>query len=218
MKSSIPLQLNNLALNFLENQVLQDFSLTVNAGEKILLTGVSGCGKSSLLKIICGLLPIDSGEIVIGSEVLDASTVWRLRQKIAWVPQEPDLGQTTAGDFLESLFLLKANQEMRGNLERIDSLLAEFLLPKEILHQRIGKLSGGEKQRIAIIAALLLERPILLLDEATSALDEDAQQQVLAYFKKTTELTMLVVSHDSHWQKMVDRIVCVEKLGGKNGH
>lgn len=147
-------------------------------GGRSTIAGPSGCGKSTLLKCVLGFEQPAAGSIRLFGAELKAASVWGLRRKLAWVPQEPELGEGTAREFLAHMFGYRTNRGDAGRLGRADELAREFLLDGSILGQPVGRLSGGEKQRVALIAALLLERPLLLVDEPFSALDPEARAAV----------------------------------------
>ena len=192
-----PIAVEGLTLAFDSRVVLHDFSLRVEAREKVVLAGPSGCGKSSLLACLLGFLSPAAGRIAILGEPLTPANVWRLRRAIAFVQQETDLGGQTAGDWLREPFAFRANESLRGNLDRLPDLLERLRLNPAILRQKGPDLSGGEKQRLALIAALLLDRPILLLDEPTSALDPDSRQAVYDGLASLRDPAVLMVSHDT---------------------
>ncbi len=181
--------------------------MQVMPGEKIGIKGPSGCGKSSLLRCIMGLVVPRRGVIRIFGQPLDATNVWQARRTMAYVPQEPDFGTMTARNALELPFAYRANASQRDNLKRLPAWCADFGLPNSLLDHRTDNLSGGEKQRLALVAALLLRRPLLLLDEITSGLDEGNRAKVIAHLTRRDDLTILAVSHDPTWLAAMDRIV-----------
>ena len=191
--------------------VLKDFSLSLQAGRKALLTGPSGCGKSTVLRCLLGFVTPETGSVRIGGEPLTAETVWRLRRHMAYVGQEPDLGVGVVRHILEQPFHYRANAALRGNLGRVPDLFDAFGLARTLLDKSIGDLSGGEKQRVALICALLLDREIFLLDEVTSALDPASKRRVLGYFQSRAEATALFVAHDAEWFSFVDQVIEVSK-------
>ena len=159
------------------------------------LTGPSGSGKSTLLRCLLGFVPF-TGAISVDGISIDVRSIWDIRQKIAYVAQEPDLGDDRVEATLRLPLNYRANRSLRWDPGEVDALCEVFLLSPGLLTKEMSTLSGGEKQRIALIAALLLHRPLLLLDEAGSALDGAAKQQVREYLVSRTDLTILSVSHD----------------------
>lgn len=187
--------------------ILQNFSLWLEAGRKALLTGPSGCGKSTVLRCLLGFVIPQAGSIRIAGEPLTAESVWKLRRYIAYVGQEPDLGAGIVRDILERPFHYCANTTLRGNLARVAELFDAFGLARSLLDKDIGDLSGGEKQRVALVSALLLDRDIFLLDEATSALDPKSKRTVADYFRSYADATVLFVAHDPEWFPFADPVV-----------
>jgi len=173
---------------------------------KGLWQGESGLGKSTLLRCILGFVPFQ-GEISVQGIRLSSRTVWEIRQRIAFVPQEPDLGEGNLREWFERPFTFRANAHLKGALKRLPGLLDQFRLPSGLLDKAVSTLSGGEKQRMALIAALLLERKILLMDEPTSALDEANSERVGAYLQSLEETTLLSVSHDGTLLNLFDRVI-----------
>ena len=189
--------------------VLEGFSMSLGAGETALLTGPSGCGKSTVLRCLLGFVAPKTGSVRLGGEPLNAETVWHLRRLLAYVGQEPELGTGTVREVLERPFHYRANAGLRDNLKRIGALFERFGLGRALLDKEAGDLSGGEKQRVALIAAILLDRPIFLLDEVTSALDRAGKQNVADYFRSRDDATVLLVAHDPELFSFADQVVPV---------
>ena len=207
------LEIQNLHVTFDSKQILKGFSAYLKTGEKIAIIGESGTGKSTLLKCILGFICLDSGIIRISGKELSSKNVWELRKEIGYVPQEPDLGQGIVESALIRPFQFKANRELMPDRDKIRDFFNQFRLEQELLKKDITKLSGGEKQRIAIITALLLKRKIYLLDEATSALDEITRQAVVDYLKGHRELSLVAVTHDPHLLSICRRSYMLNKSG-----
>ncbi len=187
--------------------VLRGLSLQLARGEKVTLTGPSGAGKSTVLRCVLGLVVPQEGSVRVFGRPIDEHQVWEVRRQLAYVAQEPDLGPGTVREVLERPFLYRANVALRGNLERTGEFLERFCLPAALLGKETATLSGGEKQRIALISAILLDRPVVLLDEASSALDRESKRAVAGYFQEMRNLTVLSVSHDSEWQAFSERVI-----------
>ena len=201
------LEAKDLEIRFGGQVVLRGFSLALSVGEKALLTGPSGCGKSTVLRTFLGFVVPGAGAVYINGTQLTTDTVWRLRQRVAYVGQEPDLGTGTAAQAIERPFHYRANAGLRRNLDRIPELFDQFNLAHELLHKDVGALSGGEKQRIALVSPILLDRRIFLLDEITSALDKVSKQAVADYFRSREDATVLIVAHDPEVFSFVRRVI-----------
>lgn len=201
------LETRDVEIRFGGQRVLRSFSLSLDPGEKAMLTGPSGCGKSTVLRCFLGFVVPDAGSVSIEGTQLTPDTIWRLRQRIAYVGQEPDLGTGTAAQAVERPFHYRANAGLRRNLDRIPELFERFNLAHDLLHKDVGSLSGGEKQRIALVSAILLDRRIFLLDEITSALDKVSKQAVADFFRLREDATALIVAHDPEIFSFVRRVV-----------
>ncbi|AUY09312.1 amino acid ABC transporter ATP-binding protein [Aeromonas sp. ASNIH2] len=208
------LELNAVSKQFGQHRVLDEVSLTVNAGEVIVILGPSGCGKSTLLRTLNGLEPIQGGDIRFDGEFLDASTDWqRLRQRIGMVFQSYHLFPNLT--VLENVLLGPVQVQKR---ERQEALLqAEQLLTRiglwERRHDYPRQLSGGQQQRIAIVRALCMNPQVMLFDEVTAALDPEMVQEVLEVIRDLagSGMTLLIVTHELAFaQAVADRIVFMD--------
>ncbi len=201
------IQLDAVTVRFNDKTVLERFSMSVEPGQKVTLTGRSGAGKSTVLRCILGFVVPDEGVITVGGERLTGATVWKIRRRLAYVAQEPLLGSGTVNEILKRPFSYKANVHLRDNLSRLPELFDRFCLEKRLLDENVNRLSGGEKQRVAIISALLLDRSIFLLDEVTSALDPESRQIVVDYFCSNGAYTVVSVSHEAERSCFTDQII-----------
>jgi len=208
------LEIQNLQVSLDSKQVLSGFSASLQAGEKIAVTGESGSGKSTLLKCLLGFIRPDSGIIRIIGKDLSSKNVWELRKEIGYVPQEPDLGKGSVESALNRPFQYKANKNLMPERDEIYDLFNIFRLDKDLLNKNVSQLSGGEKQRIVIIITLLLKRKICLFDEATSALDDITKEAVVAYLKERSDLSILTVTHDRHFLSICSRSYTLSKARG----
>ncbi|MCO4209022.1 amino acid ABC transporter ATP-binding protein [Aeromonas hydrophila] len=208
------LELNAVSKQFGQHRVLDEVSLTVNAGEVIVILGPSGCGKSTLLRTLNGLEPIQGGDIRFDGQRLDTSTDWqRLRQRIGMVFQSYHLFPNLT--VLENVLLGPLQVQKR---ERAEALLqAEQLLTRiglwERRHNYPRQLSGGQQQRIAIVRALCMNPQVMLFDEVTAALDPEMVQEVLEVIRDLagSGMTLLIVTHELAFaQAVADRIVFMD--------
>jgi putative ABC transport system ATP-binding protein len=211
------LEFRSITLSFQERHVLRSFALKVHQGEKVLLFGDSGTGKSSVLKLILGFVRQDSGEILIDGRSLNARRAWEVRRRAAYVPQATDLGDGTGADLLTWMKQLHANRSTA--LEPGEALMETLKLDSELLDKPISDLSGGERQRVAIVAAVALNRRVFLLDEATASLDAGLKSAVVALFAGRQDWTVIAVSHDPVWRDSgAFRVVAFDSnAGGANG-
>ena len=199
----------NISLKVHRQTLLDGATLQIADGDKVVIRGVSGSGKSSLLKCAVGALPLAGGSVRVGGLALSADTVADIRARIAFIGQEPVLGAESVRDALLLPFNFKAHCENQPSDERVSQLLKRLHLPADILDKSCKRISGGEKQRIAIIRALLLNKTIFLADEVTSALDPESKTAVMAELF-CPEVTLLSVSHDPDWVKACDRVVEIQ--------
>jgi len=202
--------IENLSVRFEEKTVLDGFSLSVSGGEKVTLAGASGCGKSTLLRCIMGFTPVRGGVIRILDEEVTAASIWQLRGKMAYVAQEPELGVGLVRSALTRPFSYRINAGLSYDDQEARRLFGVFRLSLSLMEEEITSLSGGEKQRVALVAALLLQRPILLLDEAASALDGVAKEAVRTYLCERNDLTILSVSHDIRDFSLSETVVAIQ--------
>jgi polar amino acid transport system ATP-binding protein len=208
------LELKLVSKQFGQNRVLDRVSLSVRAGEVIVILGPSGCGKSTLLRTLNGLEPIQGGEIRFDGVQLDGATDWqRLRQRIGMVFQSYHLFPNLT--VLENVLLGPLQVQKR---ERQEALLqAEQLLTRiglwERRHDYPRQLSGGQQQRIAIVRALCMNPQVMLFDEVTAALDPEMVQEVLEVIRDLagSGMTLLIVTHELAFaQAVADRIVFMD--------
>ncbi len=207
MPNEYAIDIANLSVELDGRRVLRGFDLRIAAEEKVALTGPSGSGKSTVLKCVLGLVVPREGSIRVRGRPVDGRGAWEARRRLAYVAQEPELGTGTVRQAMEHPFTFKANAGLRDNLKRLPTRMEQFRLPPALLGQDVSTLSGGEKQRLALLLALLLERPILLLDEASSALDKAGRRAVADFLRQANGLTVLSVAHDTEWLEFSDRVV-----------
>ncbi len=201
------IEMHDVGIRYDGQWIMRHFSLRLARGEKVGLSGPSGVGKSTVLRCVLGLVEPAEGQVRVAGMPVDGQHVWEVRRKVAYVAQEPDLGQGTVRQILQRPFQYKANAHLRSNLDRAGQWLDHFNLSQSLLEKDMSTLSGGEKQRVALISAILLDRSIVLLDEASSALDKENKQKVAEFFRDAPRLTVLAVSHDAEWQNFADRNV-----------
>lgn len=207
----------NIGISYADRKVLSGFDLSVKSGEKLLITGRSGTGKSTLLKMLLGFVRPTEGVIYFQDKKLDGKEVWEIRKQVAHVSQSTDIGEGKVLELIRELFLFGQNRDKLWE-ENLMSLLVYFELDNDVLAKKFESLSGGEKQRICIIISLLLEKDIFLLDEITSELDTQMKLKVAEFFLGKAGWTVIAVSHDSTWVKDGVKVVDITPYtGGLNG-
>ena len=204
---------NNLSIKYDGHILFEDLSFEIKSGQKVCVDGLSGCGKSSLLRAMLGFVRPQQGTITIDELSPHDKNVWRLRQKIAYVTQEPDLGRQIVLERIRRPFHYKANTHLHWRLETVHEWFDRFKLSRKLLTKQTTDLSGGEKQRVAIIIALLLDRPLLLLDEPTSALDKESKQ-ILKTVLDGLQKTVLFISHEEILLDIADATLELHSAGG----
>ena len=207
------LGLKNVAFSYpdkADQPVLSDFCLEVKKGETVAFTGQSGCGKSTVLKLLMCMYAPDRGRRTLNDGELTAA--WR--RLFAYVPQGNVL---MSGTIREVVSFAKPSES--GNEEKLREALrlacadgfTEDL--DAVLGERGTGLSEGQMQRIAVARALFSDAPVLLLDEATSALDEQTEHGLLKNLKELTDRTVIIITHRRAALSICDRVIGFTERG-----
>lgn len=189
------IELKNVSFSDEGKNILEDINLSVKEGEVLSIIGHSGSGKSTLLKAIGSFISASKGEITYKGEKQEDYDPKEYRKEVAYIFQSPYLfGDTVLDNF-------KFPYKVRGleiNKNRMIELLEKFNMDENVLNKDISVLSGGEKQRIALIRSLLFSPKVLLLDEVTSSLDEENKEIVEKAVERLNKegITMIMVTHD----------------------
>lgn len=193
-----------------EEDVLRDFSLEVKKGECIAITGASGCGKTTLSKLLLGLYPLGEGDIRVNGMSMRESDLADLRRQIAYVPQEPYLFQGSIAENIRMGRPEATEKEIREAAKQAHAhdFIMEFPEGYDTtVGERGNNLSGGQRQRIAIARAILKDTSIILLDEATSALDNESEQAVNEALRNLQgQKTILMIAHRPSTIELADRV------------
>ena len=216
------INLRGLTKSFGKRRVLDGVSLSIRAGETLVVLGPSGSGKSTLLRCINGLTDWDAGQVQVGPHVIDAvgsrtnaRAAWgRVRRLIGMIFQDYQLFPhlTALENIIEApLRVLK--------LRRVEAIArGKLLLDRVGLADRASaypdQLSGGQKQRVAIARALAMQPQGLLCDEITNALDPELKHEVLSVLEdlKRNGLTLVMVTHEIGFaRRAADRIVVLDE-------
>lgn len=188
--------------------LFQDFSLTIADGDFVAVVGSNGSGKTSMLNIICGSIPIDSGDIVVNGTSIVGKKDYLRHKKIGRVYQDPAKGTCPSMNILENLSLAdnkgKPYNLGRGvNKARIEAyreLLAGLSLGLEDkLYTQVGALSGGQRQALALLMSTMTPIEFLILDEHTAALDPKTADRIMELtdqIVRETKVTTIMVTHN----------------------
>lgn len=195
------IEIKNLTKSYDKKCILKNINLKINDNEQVSIIGKSGCGKSTLLRCIARLEKIDKGQILIDNE--NVNNIKKFYNKVGMVFQSFNLFENMT--VLENLIIAPVKLKIQTRDEAIK--LAKGYLKEINLENKINEypknLSGGEKQRVAIIRALMEKPKILLLDEPTSSLDPQMKKEVLELVSKLKDynMTIIVVSHELNFVK-----------------
>jgi ATP-binding cassette subfamily B protein len=198
-----------------EVSALNDFSLSIGAGETVAVVGPSGAGKSTLFQLVQRFYDPEAGEIRIDGVPLRRADPAAIRARMAMVPQETVIFAASARDNLRYGRWDASEEAIWQAAEAANA--AEFLreLPQGLdtfLGEDGARLSGGQRQRLAIARALLRDAPILLLDEATSALDAESERLVQdALDRLMQDRTTLVIAHRLATVRAAQRIIVMDE-------
>lgn len=194
--------------------LFENLNFTLKKGEKIAFIGESGSGKSTLVDMLMGLLPPNSGEILVDGRNLNAQNLKNFRQKIGYIPQQIYLFNDTIAKniaFGEEFDEKKLAQVIKqANLKEFITSLKDGA--NTLVGDGGGNLSVGQKQRIAIARALYLSPQILVLDEATSALDNESEAKIMSeIYKISSDKTLIIIAHRLNTIEKCDKIYRVER-------
>ena len=197
-----------------DRKILNNVSFTIGAGQKVAVVGASGAGKSTLVKLLFRFYDLDEGNITIGGTDISHVTKNSLRQAIGIVPQDTVLFNDSVFENVRYGCPEASDAEVSNAiyLAHLDNFISQ--LPEG--HQtRVGerglKLSGGEKQRVAIARTILKRSPVLVFDEATSSLDSKSEQAILTALREVAEgHTSLVIAHRLSTIIDADKIVVLD--------
>ncbi|AFY66593.1 energy-coupling factor ABC transporter ATP-binding protein [Geitlerinema sp. PCC 7407] len=192
---------------------LSDINLAIAASEKVALIGANGSGKSTLLMHLNGLLLPESGEMVIGEQIVEPRNLQAVRNFVGLVFQNPD-DQLFMPTVWEDITFGPMNQGLRGDALKHrahHAMMAVGLDPAHYGPRCASHLSGGEKKRVAIAGVLAMQPQVLVLDEPTAQLDPRSRRQLIQLLRQLP-LTQVVATHDLDMAlELCDRTVVLSR-------
>ncbi|MDY3282076.1 ABC transporter ATP-binding protein [Dysosmobacter sp.] len=207
-----------------ELRLFDHFSLSVEEGQFVAIVGSNGSGKTSLLNIICGSIPIDSGDVLVGGKSIARLKDYQRYATMGRVYQDPALGTAPNMTMLENLSLAdnkgKPFNLTRGvNKKRIDYYRQELsglgLGLEDKLNVKMGSLSGGQRQAVALLMATMTPLQFLILDEHTAALDPKTAEVIMQLTDRVVrekKLTAMMVTHNLRYAvEYGDRILMMNQ-------
>lgn len=193
-------RLEHIEKSFGKNRVLKDVSLSIFRGEFLTVIGRSGCGKTTMLKLINGLLSPDAGKVSVEGKDIAQTDLIALRRRIGYVIQNKGLfPHMTVEKNITYVPRISGQKDKRANHALALQLLNLVGLEEEMAKRYPAELSGGQQQRVGIARALAAHPHILLMDEPFGALDEitrKAMQREILRLQKELGLTVIFITHD----------------------
>ena len=194
------LEVKNITYSYDDkHNAVDEVSFKVDKGAYVTLIGHNGSGKSTIAKMISGLLPLKSGEILIDGLILNEENIHDIRAKLGIVFQNPDnqfIGSTVRDDMA---FGLENYQVESAKMDDIIKRYASMVNMEAYLDKEPSNLSGGQKQRVAIAGILAMSPEIIIFDEATSMLDRKGKaeiKEVIYDLQEKYDITIISITHD----------------------
>lgn len=212
-------EFKNVSFSYINSEnakpVLEQFNLSVHEGQKIALVGKSGCGKSTIMKLLCRQNEVDSGEIYFFGNRFSDIAPNNVREQLSLIAQESVIFPMSVSDNIRIGRPEAEREEIIDAAQKAGCHDFIMELPEgydTLLEERGNNLSGGQRQRIAIARAILKNAPIILLDEPTSALDEETEEYVNQTLLTISESkTLITVAHRLNTIVDYDEIVVLEE-------
>ena len=204
------IELKNVSFSYGKQEVFKDFNLTIHDNEMVAILGHNGSGKSTIAKMIMGLLEINKGNIYLNDERLTEENVDRLRLDLGIIFQNPDnqfVGSTVKDDIA---FGLENRNIERIEMEKLIDKYSRLVNMHNFLNSNPEELSGGQKQRVAIAGALAMETNVIIFDESTSMLDPVGTKEINETIKELSNLenkTIITITHNIEEALYADRII-----------
>ncbi|MBD2561144.1 MULTISPECIES: ABC transporter ATP-binding protein [Nostoc] len=212
------LSVKNLGRQIQNRWLWQDLNFELYSGERVAVLGVSGSGKSLLLRVLAGLDTAQSGQIIFGGKSINSHFLPHYRSQIIYLHQRPALWEGTVEENLKQVYRLTTHRHKVYNRQLILEYLHLLHRDADFLQRPVSAISGGEGQIVAFLRALQLSPRVLLLDEPTASLDgstaNSLEALIAAWLHDDPERAYLWTSHDPHQlQRLTTRQIT---LNGRN--
>ena len=214
-QKEIAIEFDKVYFSYIENiPVLQNVSFQIFKNEYVCIIGHNGSGKSTISKVLAGLLKPQSGEIRLFNEPISVENIKKLRNNIGIVFQNPDnqfVGLTVEDDIA---FGLENRKVPREKMHEIIQLAAKSIGISDLLQKEPNQLSGGQKQRVAIGGILAINPEVMLFDESTSMLDPKGKKELkkLMYdLRHQAHKTIISITHDMEEVVNADKVIVMDK-------
>lgn len=197
-----------------DDYALKGVSFEIEDGKWISILGHNGSGKSTISKLLVGLLEANEGSIEIDGKLLDETTIDEVRQKMGIVFQNPDNQFVGVNVKYDIAFGLENRQVKREEMIKLIDEYSAKVGMKDFLEREPQTLSGGQKQRVAIAGILALNAKYIILDEATSMLDPEGTKDIINLIKELKEKyhkTIITITHDLNLARMSDKAIVLKE-------
>ena len=203
------LKLQNIHMKYQNEYIIDNLNLNVERGELLILLGSSGCGKTSLLKIIAGLIHPEQGKIIIGDQ--DITEFSPQRREIGYVPQSQVLfPHLNIKDNIAFGLRARNKENSKDAFEQKIQEVAKLAQIEDLLDRFPNEISGGQKQRVALARAIVINPKLLLLDEPLSSIDASSRESLALIIKRIqreTKTTTIYVTHNQQEARLIaDRV------------
>ncbi|MFO7560671.1 MAG: ABC transporter ATP-binding protein [Desulfobacterales bacterium] len=212
MAGEVDVVMKNVSFAYARENVLENVDLTVARLDFASIVGPNGGGKTTLLKLLLGLLKPSAGDIKVFGKSPEKS-----RLRVGYMPQYSNLDMQFPVNVLDIVLMGRLGHSTGGWYSKADRLAAESALEEvkmsDFVSHRFSELSGGQRQRVLIARALCCQPELLLLDEPTSNIDPEVEEALSCILKElNTRMTILLVSHDMGFvSRIVKSVICVNR-------